>query len=354
MATKTWVAAAAGAASVDANWSGGVKPVAGDDIVFDATSVQNCSWDLAITVGTLSLSTGYSGVVTQAASFGAYAAYFSAGTFTPSLTYTLTVTTNFVIGASGMVSIGNLRLIVTSDGAIVTNNSGTNLDMRTFTVNGNTTLSGSRLIDTQVACTVASGKTLTLNRVFSVIGLAINAFNNGGTINGSSTLYFEMLFGDVSPTALGTITCPVTITTRGDATANRIFSLSATTLLSSLLVKSDHPTYTCTLHHGSNYTLNVAGTFTLGDRGVMTQGTGPWSFATFLQNGASSLFTQGGDVGVTNNFTVSAGTYDGDGVHYTYVGGVINTTGGTVDGLFRIMKRIIARSSRSRRSVSRG
>lgn len=68
MATLTWVAAAAGLASDGLNWSGGVAPMAGDVVVFDSTSINNCSWDLdalAVTVHSLTLATGYTGEVTQ-------------------------------------------------------------------------------------------------------------------------------------------------------------------------------------------------------------------------------------------------------------------------------------------------
>jgi hypothetical protein len=66
--TVTWIASEAGLASNADNWSGGVTPRTGDDVIFDATSVNNCLWDLdasEVTVNSITIATGYTGTVTQ-------------------------------------------------------------------------------------------------------------------------------------------------------------------------------------------------------------------------------------------------------------------------------------------------
>src|SRR3990167_8167985 len=74
--TRTWSAAGASSWSVDASWSGGVKPAATDDVVFDATSTQTCSVDEATSALTsFSVNSGYPGTITvnfvQTATWGA-------------------------------------------------------------------------------------------------------------------------------------------------------------------------------------------------------------------------------------------------------------------------------------------
>lgn len=60
---KVWAAAGAGNASVAANWQGGVVPSTGDSIRFDGTSVEACTWDLPITVASVTVAAGFTGMV---------------------------------------------------------------------------------------------------------------------------------------------------------------------------------------------------------------------------------------------------------------------------------------------------
>lgn len=62
--THTWDALSAGNASTAANWSTNAVPSSGDTIVFDVTSAQNCTWDLAVNPGNVRLEDTYTGTVT--------------------------------------------------------------------------------------------------------------------------------------------------------------------------------------------------------------------------------------------------------------------------------------------------
>ena len=62
MATNTWSAAANGVWSADGNWSLGHAPLAAEDIVFDITSVKNCTVDVSSSVASLTISVAYTGV----------------------------------------------------------------------------------------------------------------------------------------------------------------------------------------------------------------------------------------------------------------------------------------------------
>ncbi|MEK6529021.1 MAG: hypothetical protein AABZ36_09095, partial [Nitrospirota bacterium] len=60
-ATVTWTGI--GIASNPANWSGGAIPQNGDDVVFNNTSTQNCTWDINPSLKSFSINSGYTGTV---------------------------------------------------------------------------------------------------------------------------------------------------------------------------------------------------------------------------------------------------------------------------------------------------
>lgn len=65
-ATVTWTGAGAdNLASNPANWSGNIAPQFGDDVVFNATP-KDCTWDLNVSLASLSIKSGYTGKVTKA------------------------------------------------------------------------------------------------------------------------------------------------------------------------------------------------------------------------------------------------------------------------------------------------
>jgi beta propeller repeat protein len=62
--TRTWTGGGAdNLASTSANWSGGVAPQNGDDVVFNSTS-RDCEWDLNVTLNSLGIYSEYLGTVT--------------------------------------------------------------------------------------------------------------------------------------------------------------------------------------------------------------------------------------------------------------------------------------------------
>jgi len=84
-ATRTWDGGGADAlATTAANWSSDIAPVAGDDVVFDATSTKACTWDLSsgVTLGSFSINAGAQAITlnTGITLSGAY--YQASGTVT--------------------------------------------------------------------------------------------------------------------------------------------------------------------------------------------------------------------------------------------------------------------------------
>jgi hypothetical protein len=60
-ATRTWIGT--GDASNDANWSGGQKPVSGDNVVFDTATSGDCTWDINPQLDTLTIVPSFTSVV---------------------------------------------------------------------------------------------------------------------------------------------------------------------------------------------------------------------------------------------------------------------------------------------------
>jgi Concanavalin A-like lectin/glucanases superfamily len=82
--TCTWSSAAAANLSAGL-WSCGHTPTSGDDVVFDGTSNKNCTVDIPLAVATISINSGYTGIVAQNAGIAVtVAGAFSqaTGTFT--------------------------------------------------------------------------------------------------------------------------------------------------------------------------------------------------------------------------------------------------------------------------------
>ncbi len=51
-------------ASTAANWSGNTIPRNGDNVIFDGTSTNDCNWDMNVLINSMSLISGYKGIVT--------------------------------------------------------------------------------------------------------------------------------------------------------------------------------------------------------------------------------------------------------------------------------------------------
>lgn len=80
--TNTWIAAAAGDWSDDANWSLGHSPIEGEDPTFDGTSVNNCNANDPTPTGVLTIAAGYTGTITQSSDMHISGYSQAGGTFT--------------------------------------------------------------------------------------------------------------------------------------------------------------------------------------------------------------------------------------------------------------------------------
>ncbi len=116
--------------SCAANWSSDTAPTSSDIAVFDATSTKNATIDSAISVAGISINTGYTGTITQAATVTVGTSNYvqAAGTFTGA-TQTITMNGAFTISGGTFTSTSGTmtlaRNFTHTAGGTFANNSGT-------------------------------------------------------------------------------------------------------------------------------------------------------------------------------------------------------------------------------------
>jgi hypothetical protein len=335
--THTWDGGGANAlASTKENWVGDVAaPEAGDSALFNAGALP-CTWDLAFTLVSFVISTTYTGVVTQGASFEVSTFTIGSGIFTPSGSYTITISGTATITTSSWSQwVG--KLILSVDGSSL-HLVGGQCRFSTITANGNamiTTADGSACL--VAGLTVASGKTLDITGTFLVINNPESgtSISNEGTIDmGAQSMTVKLQDSNCSA-KLGTITgtTPLQITSNSGY-PSRTCTLAGNAILSiPLNIQSGDATATITLVT-STYSLSAT-TITLQARGIITQGTGTITCTNYTQNGLSSIFTEGGNIFVgSSGFFISAGIFTGG--YPTYIltcsGNFVTTNGNVTPG----------------------
>lgn len=108
-------------------------------MIFNSTSVNNCSWDISTAVHSLTLASGYTGTVTQGnvdINIGAGGYLQQAGTFVPNSAYWVVDAGSFVVNGGGFG--GGLRIELTGIGTSFKTSSNTH----TLRVTGSTTFTG--------------------------------------------------------------------------------------------------------------------------------------------------------------------------------------------------------------------
>lgn len=344
--------------SEDANWSGNTQPGTGDVATFDSTSTKSATIDESISVQGIDINSGYTGTITQAATFtvtvGTGDFDISAGTFTggdssitmndaftvsggtfTSTTGTLSVTGAFTVSsgtfsestgtvtATGGTATWNVVTSETFNNLIVNKTNATNLAITsgdTLVVTGTLTLTEGAVttgtIDTRGAISQAS----TFDGGSATIDFGDDAGADTYTINGGTTPNIEL---DAAADANDSISLA----------ANATFtSLTITSGFSGTIPLSNAgnftPTFTLWSQAAGTYdasaqsswnivTLTIsAGTFTAPTLVTATGGSSTWninSSQTFDQltinktaSNAQSI-TSGDTLVVTGTFTLTDG-----------------------------------------------
>jgi hypothetical protein len=146
-------------ASNPANWSGGIVPQNGDEVVFDNTSSKNCTWDINAVPDFISL-TGYTGTVT--------------------LNSGLTINGSLTI-AAGLLDLNNKNLTINSYLLIISSGS-LNATSSTITVKGNWANYNSFTPGTSTVILSGTNQTIYGNTTF---------YNLTKTVTSADTLYFK-------------------------------------------------------------------------------------------------------------------------------------------------------------------
>lgn len=225
MAIKTWAAGAAGNWNVAGNWDPASVPEAGDDVVFDATSVHKCTLDVAApALASLTASAAYTGG-------GADDGHFDLNGWDATVTGDVTLDNKQISLGSGKLLIGGnldfadvatwnyetseVELTATGGDKTIASPAGNYWDLKfyTFTIN-----SGSNKVTWNSGDALACSRGFTVTGEFEISGsgriyratspvdgVVINA---DSVISGTGTFLIHMISTTPVPTVNGRITCP--------------------------------------------------------------------------------------------------------------------------------------------------
>jgi len=305
---RTWDAIGDSTANVAANWDPVGTPTTGDNITFDGTSTFDCDWNVETTLGNFSMLTGYTGEVTQSADYGCVDFYVEAGTFTGQLAPQLWLNCegNFTVSSPGTLSANELHLNMTGSDTTVTMN--TPNAFETLRISNDVSINyPSGLLRTNHLDIGEYTVTVTDTTTFVWKAFLDYTYSNLGTITGDGLFGIFLLNSD-HIIDIGNVQCSAKIILQGGAINPYSLTCTDPGIFGDTLLIESEVASAFTVDFEDN-TLTVDGTFTLGNRVILTQGTGTWSFGEYNQSGADSVFTQGGDF-KTNNYTISDGIFN--------------------------------------------
>lgn len=315
---RTWNAGSAGLASVPANWNPVGVPANGDNITFDGTSVYDCTWNVEETLGDFTIDTGYTGIITQTASFECADWYYNPANincFVPDITYPITIEGDAYFLKSEATRAYNL-VMSGSDNTLTAYLGGF----------GRLTISGTIEIVSPLSLILTSGVSygglyVTETGIFNMesgleLGVALywgGVYSNLGEINGDGSLTLRLYSESKTDFLIGDIEVDLTITQISGSGGSRSLSLGDnldTGSTNSFTIQCQDAGQLLTFNSGT-YTVDT-GNMIVGDRAIFTQGTGTCTFGEYLQDGYGSVFNQGGNVSVTGDFEITDGTFNGN------------------------------------------
>lgn len=269
--TSVWNAASDGVFSSADNWLPLGVPAAGTNLVFNSTSVRNCSWDLAVTVGNIYVDASYTGRITQGnVEIGYHDLYMNHSLSWYGSNYWQKCSGDFYVKTSNSLPSNNLKLEMTGDDHKVYGYSERFKELK---------ISADVVFDPSASysylgtgMTVSPGASLNITKnILRWESWYTGAyFDNYGSIVGAGTLNLYLYTYDRSA-RLGNISCYLTVQGHTSASANRTLTMVGPATLSDVVVSSNHASYTMTLTTG-NYDASIV-SLTLGDRGYLKAGS---------------------------------------------------------------------------------
>ena len=352
-AAYVWDAPADGVASLDTNWDPVGVPGAGDSLIFDATSVFNCTIDITAALSVISMQTGFTGRVIQGANIAAGKFWIGAGTWAGSSSYTLTITISLTRNESTGVTPPGTKLIMAGAGATITGC----MWINSLTISESASLLWGGALDGTVAeinieggsISILSGKTLTLALNTS---LRVQTYHplfdwtNSGSVGGEGVISF--LFANLDLYRIRTITfgeidCYTTIRHLGGGIGPRIcyfggtasftkpvYAYASTSVQPMILDGGNSPV---NLYFDDGLSMGQWSAFKAGNATIrasaltathdtaaiylenatvtITDSINLWGVDNFYANASSVIIETDPDLQPTNRFPIFIPTYDG-------------------------------------------
>lgn len=362
--TKIWNATEDGLASVAANWKPASAPTTGETVIFNETSVENCTWDLEVSLDNFTIENTFTGWVNQTVDFSVSNYSQAGGTYSAdwSTAPELTVAANYTI-TDGTLNSGRVLIVMTGDGGHIYTTP--YVVPRGIAVSGNVTVSSAyssmamRSLAVDADCTF-NIYNITLTNTLYDTGWS---YSNKGqiTTTGSGRIGFASASLQTRTVTLGNISCDADMVAIVSTSAPAVVNLGGiANLTGNLTLDSQHATHTLTVNQASylmnatqitiesnavlnasnainaNVTVLLEGVLTNGADcvvdgsvdlingsltgtayaltvteyvtnafGRMIQGTGTWRFGAYAQNGNTSVFYQNATLEVLGDFTVA-------------------------------------------------
>jgi hypothetical protein len=339
-----WLPTSGSNANTAANWSLGHVPQTSEDIHFNSGSTAACTWDVTTSVGGVTVESGYTGTVTQSASF-TNTGYSQAGGTWIEGSYDMTVNGDWTVtsgtwqgsgvGNKGVICSGNM----TQSGGTLTayyftatmTGTGKTIDLASTNTIGHLNIDNNATITINPSVgyirteatfiysgtfTIATGKYF-IHRLYSS-----GYWINNGVVAGSGTGYMQFYTGNDSFSwTPGTITCPikynhvsgsttnVTITLGDNAVFTNTFTMTGDDATETSTLDLNGYDFTCTLldiNVRMLMTSGVAGShITATDITVDTSGT---LTVTNISSITCTSFVTTGTVTGTTDFIIPTGT----------------------------------------------
>lgn len=307
-------------ASNATNWNLDVAPVTGDNVIFNGSSVQNCSWNLGtITLGSFYMASTYNGtdlarvnLISNLNSTGDI--NISGGTFSINpASYWVNTSGNFNY-QSGAVSSNQISLNMSGSGKTLTSSTSlTYLGKLYISDDTNVTSAGIYIYANNI--TIASGKTMTIasgKRItFRPYAVGGSALQNYGNISGGT---LAMITAGTTPRTikLGNLSSEFTISVSWGTSTTTL--LGENTLINgNVTITGWNTTNQVNLSTGT-YQFNVTGILTIRNA-TINQGSNEINIGSFAMGGANDVsnFSQG-TANVTFNGNVARynGSLSGD------------------------------------------
>lgn len=312
---RTWNAAGNADASTPNSWLPVGVPATGDNITFDGTSVTDCDWDVEENLGDFDVLSGYTGGITQTATFSCVDWYYNPANlncFVPDMTYTITVEENASFLKTE--STKSYNLIMAGDDAILTTYLG---GFGRLTITGTTEIISATSILLTSGIT-SGGLYITDSAILNIeagLELAVplywgGVYSNLGTINGEGSLTLRIYSVSMSNVLMGNIEVDLKLYQLNSGGSSRSFSIGDNLDINenSFTILSGDTTHVLTFNNGM-YSVD-ADNMLLSTRAIFNQGTGTCTFNNYTQSGTSSIFNQDAELTIGNDFIISNGIFN--------------------------------------------